>query len=53
MVSHLSKCHTHRSLTFCNTSMSDEAVVDILEVWDGMPLTSLSFNDVTLTGEGR
>lgn len=43
----------HRSVHFRNISVSDEAMVDFLEVSDGIPLTSISFHDVTLTGEGR
>lgn len=46
-------CNTHRSVHFRNISVSDEAMVDFLEVSDGIPLTSISFHDVTLTGEGR
>lgn len=42
-----------RSLHFRNISVSDEAMVDFLEVSDGIPLTSISFHDLTLTGEGR
>ncbi|XP_040887560.1 toll-like receptor 2 type-2 [Toxotes jaculatrix] len=42
-----------RHMTFRNLSTSDEAVVDILVVFDGAPLTSLSFDGITLTGEGR
>nr|AFZ81806.1 toll-like receptor 2 [Oplegnathus fasciatus] len=42
-----------RYITFHNLSVSDEAVVDLLEVLDGAPLTSLSMDGVTLTGEGR
>lgn len=42
-----------RLLTFRNVSLSDEAVVNFLEVMNGAPLTALSFQDVILTGEGR
>ncbi|KAM3589997.1 uncharacterized protein V6R79_001613 [Siganus canaliculatus] len=42
-----------RSMAFRNTSMSDEAVVDWLKLFDGVPITSIKAQDVTLTGEGR
>nr|WEW53051.1 toll-like receptor 2 [Platichthys stellatus] len=42
-----------RSLTFRNISISDEAIVGVLEVLDGVPITILSVEGVTLTGEGR
>ncbi|XP_070710437.1 toll-like receptor 2 [Pempheris klunzingeri] len=42
-----------RYLTFRNLSVSDEAIVDFLVVMDGVPLISLSFDGITLTGEGR
>ncbi|XP_060890016.1 toll-like receptor 2 type-2 isoform X1 [Labrus mixtus] len=42
-----------RSLTLRNLNMSDDAVVDLLVVMDGVPLTFLSMEDLTLTGEGR
>ncbi|XP_070785759.1 toll-like receptor 2 [Enoplosus armatus] len=42
-----------RYMTFCNLFVSDEAIVDLLVVLDGVPLTSLSLEDATLTGEGR
>ncbi|KAL6118223.1 tlr2 [Pungitius sinensis] len=42
-----------RKITFRNFSVSDEAVVDLLMVMNGAPLTSLFMDGVTLTGEGR
>ncbi|XP_071315966.1 toll-like receptor 2 type-2 isoform X1 [Trachinotus anak] len=42
-----------RHITFRNLSISDEATVNLLKVFDGVPLTSLSVDGVTLTGEGR
>ncbi|XP_059210221.1 toll-like receptor 2 type-2 [Centropristis striata] len=42
-----------RQLAFHNFSVSDEAIVNLLVVWDGVPLTSLHLDGVTLTGEGR
>ncbi|XP_017292469.1 toll-like receptor 2 [Kryptolebias marmoratus] len=42
-----------RSLSFHNFSVSDESVIDFLVVMDGVPLSHLYFDDVTLTGEGR
>ncbi|XP_022625698.1 toll-like receptor 2 type-2 [Seriola dumerili] len=42
-----------RHITFRNLSISDEAIVNLLEVFNGVPLTSLSADGVTLTGEGR
>ncbi|XP_031592042.2 toll-like receptor 2 [Oreochromis aureus] len=41
-----------RYLTLHNVSVSDEAIVDLLVVLDGVPLTKLTIEDVTLTGEG-
>ncbi|XP_061566803.1 toll-like receptor 2 [Cololabis saira] len=41
-----------RQLSFRNLSMSDEAAVGFLLLFDGVPLTSLSFDGVTLTGDG-
>ncbi|XP_072232709.1 toll-like receptor 2 [Leuresthes tenuis] len=42
-----------RSLSLQNLSISDEALVGFLVVSDGMPLTTLSVDGLTLTGEGR
>ncbi|XP_024144571.1 toll-like receptor 2 [Oryzias melastigma] len=42
-----------RQLTFRNFSTSDESIVDMLEVIDGVPVTNLILEDLTLTGEGR
>lgn len=42
-----------RKMTFRNISVSDEATVNLLVVVDGAQLTSLSMDDVTLSGEGR
>lgn len=42
-----------RFLTLRNLSLSDEAIVDFLVVTDGLPLSFMSFEGVTLTGEGR
>ncbi|XP_008301053.1 toll-like receptor 2 [Stegastes partitus] len=42
-----------RYLSFRNLSVSDEATVNLLVVLNGVPLTSLSMDGVTLTGEGR
>ncbi|XP_034412679.1 toll-like receptor 2 [Cyclopterus lumpus] len=42
-----------RKMTFCNISVSDEALTDFLVAMDGVPLTSLFMEGITLTGEGR
>ncbi|XP_069580716.1 toll-like receptor 2 [Brachyistius frenatus] len=42
-----------RYLSFRNLSVSDEAIVELLVVVDGVPLTSLSMEGARLTGEGR
>nr|QNT60750.1 Toll-like receptor 2 [Micropterus salmoides] len=42
-----------RHLTLRNLTVSDEAIVDLLMVLDGVPLTVLSVDNATLTGEGR
>ncbi|XP_021166235.2 toll-like receptor 2 isoform X1 [Fundulus heteroclitus] len=42
-----------RHLSFRNFSVSDESIVDLLVVLDGVPLSLVSFEDVTLNGEGR
>uniref|UniRef100_A0A3P9IGJ1 Toll-like receptor 2 n=1 Tax=Oryzias latipes TaxID=8090 RepID=A0A3P9IGJ1_ORYLA len=42
-----------RKITFRNFSTSDESVVDMLEVINGVPITVLNLEEVTLTGEGR
>ncbi|XP_041635751.1 toll-like receptor 2 type-2 [Cheilinus undulatus] len=42
-----------RTVTLRNVSISDNTIVDLLVVMDGVPLTSISAEDVTLTGEGR
>lgn len=42
-----------RFLSFRNLSVCDEAIVDFLEVTDGLPLSVFSLEGVTLTGEGR
>ncbi|XP_075307393.1 toll-like receptor 2 type-2 [Odontesthes bonariensis] len=42
-----------RYLSLQNISLSDEAVIGFLMVTDGMPLTILSVEGLTLTGEGR
>ncbi|TDG99376.1 hypothetical protein EPR50_G00193710 [Perca flavescens] len=42
-----------RKMAFNNLFVSDEAIVNILVALDGVPLTSLSMDGVTLTGEGR
>ncbi|KAM6909413.1 toll-like receptor 2 [Xenentodon cancila] len=41
-----------RQISFRNLSVSDEATVGLLLLMDGVPLTSLSFDGLTLTGEG-
>uniref|UniRef100_UPI003AAFFBD6 toll-like receptor 2 n=1 Tax=Centroberyx gerrardi TaxID=166262 RepID=UPI003AAFFBD6 len=42
-----------RSMTLRNLSVSDEAIVNLLMVCNGAPLTSLFVDGVVLTGEGR
>lgn len=42
-----------RFVTFRNMSVSDEAIVDFLTLLNGVPVTDLSMDGVTLTGEGR
>lgn len=42
-----------RKITFRNFSVSDEAIVDLLMVMNGAPLTSLFIDGLTLSGEGR
>lgn len=42
-----------RKMVVRNLFVSDEAIVDLLVVVDGVPLTSLFMDGVTLTGEGR
>ncbi|KAM4713887.1 LOW QUALITY PROTEIN: toll-like receptor 2 [Anableps anableps] len=42
-----------RSLSFRNFSVSDDSFVDLLVVLDGVPLSYISAEDITLTGEGR
>lgn len=42
-----------RFLNFHNLSVSDEAIVDILMLLDGVPMNTFSLDRVTLTGEGR
>lgn len=42
-----------RSLTFHNSSMSDESAIGFLEVMDGVPVSYIHLEDVVLTGEGR
>uniref|UniRef100_A0A672HJQ6 Toll-like receptor 2 n=1 Tax=Salarias fasciatus TaxID=181472 RepID=A0A672HJQ6_SALFA len=42
-----------RQLTFRNLSLTDEAIVNFLVAMNGVPLTYMSFEDITLTGEGR
>nr|QAA92197.1 toll-like receptor 2 [Plecoglossus altivelis] len=42
-----------RSLMLKNTSLSDQTVVDFLEVTDGAPLNILAFQDVIFVGEGH
>ncbi|XP_062301242.1 toll-like receptor 2 [Scomber scombrus] len=42
-----------RHLTFHNFSASDEAIVNFLNKTNGAPISSLFFDVVTLTGEGR
>uniref|UniRef100_A0A668A5F3 Toll-like receptor 2 n=1 Tax=Myripristis murdjan TaxID=586833 RepID=A0A668A5F3_9TELE len=40
-------------LTTYNLSVSDEAIVELLKVSDGAPLTYMAVNNARLTGEGR
>ncbi|MED6285845.1 hypothetical protein CHARACLAT_033364 [Characodon lateralis] len=42
-----------RNLSIRNLSLSDEATVSFLELFNGTPLRSLSIVGLTLTGEGR
>ncbi|XP_063757112.1 toll-like receptor 2 isoform X2 [Eleginops maclovinus] len=42
-----------RKITFCNISLTDNAMVDFLETVDGEPITSLFMDGITLIGEGR
>ncbi|XP_047441992.1 toll-like receptor 2 isoform X2 [Mugil cephalus] len=42
-----------RSIFFRNISLSDEATVNFMVVMNGVPITSISFDGITLTGEGR
>uniref|UniRef100_A0A668A440 Toll-like receptor 2 n=1 Tax=Myripristis murdjan TaxID=586833 RepID=A0A668A440_9TELE len=42
-----------RFLTTYNLSVSDEAIVELLKVSDGAPLTYMAVNNARLTGEGR
>ncbi|KAM9335170.1 toll-like receptor 2 type-2 [Symphorus nematophorus] len=42
-----------RDITFRNFSVSDEGIVEFLKVFDGVPLSSISVDGATLTGEGR
>lgn len=42
-----------RKITFHNFRVSDEAIVNLLEELDGVPITALIVDNVTLTGEGR
>ncbi|XP_037543055.1 toll-like receptor 2 [Nematolebias whitei] len=42
-----------RSLTFHNSSMSDESAIGFLEVMDGVPVSYIHLEDMVLTGEGR
>ncbi|MED6291833.1 hypothetical protein CHARACLAT_027702, partial [Characodon lateralis] len=42
-----------RHLSFRNFSVSDQSIVDLLVVIDGVPISVISMEDVTLTGEGR
>ncbi|XP_070404285.1 toll-like receptor 2 [Nothobranchius furzeri] len=42
-----------RHFSFYKSETSDESVVDLLVVLDGVPVTRLNFEDITLTGEGR
>lgn len=42
-----------RHLSFQNLSVSDTATVEFLVVFDGVPLTHLSLEGLTLKGVGR
>nr|XP_046236027.1 toll-like receptor 2 isoform X2 [Scatophagus argus] len=42
-----------RHMTFRNFSVSDEAIVNFLKVYDKEPLTSFVVDGIVLTGEGR
>uniref|UniRef100_A0A3B3HH53 Toll-like receptor 2 n=1 Tax=Oryzias latipes TaxID=8090 RepID=A0A3B3HH53_ORYLA len=42
-----------RYMSFRNVTISDESVVDFLTAINGSPLTSLSIDGLTVTGEGR
>lgn len=42
-----------RHLSFQNLSLSDVATVEFLLVFDGVPLSRLSLEGVTLKGVGR
>ncbi|XP_051251162.1 toll-like receptor 2 type-2 [Dicentrarchus labrax] len=42
-----------RYITLRNVFVSDEAIVNFLVVFNGVPLTCFSVDSVTLTGEGR
>ncbi|XP_029381746.1 toll-like receptor 2 [Echeneis naucrates] len=42
-----------RRITFRNLSISDEGIVNLMKIFDGVPLEFLSTDGVTLTGEGR
>nr|AJP16420.1 toll-like receptor 2 [Larimichthys crocea] len=42
-----------RQISLKNVSVSDEAIVSFLMVFNGVPLTSFWLDGVTLTGEGR
>lgn len=51
--SHSSMMSLFRYLTLRNISLSDEALVNFLEEFSGVPLTFFMGDGVTLTGEGR
>ncbi|KAG7495843.1 toll-like receptor 2 [Solea senegalensis] len=42
-----------RHMTFRNLFVTDKAIVDLLEVLDGVPVSTLSMDGVTLSGVGR
>ncbi|XP_035849708.1 toll-like receptor 2 type-2 [Sander lucioperca] len=42
-----------RKISFNNLFVSDEAIVNLLVALDGVPVTSVFMDGVTLTGEGR
>lgn len=42
-----------RSISFHNLTISDEAMVDFLLLFDGVPVNSIVLDGVTLIGEGR